>query len=153
MLPTQKKLHHGRASPPAYEWSFIKFTLQNVQCKTKRKTQIFSFIGSLSQLDKWHHHSGTCFKCRRYTVSVLLHRHILRGLLLPFWVIGSSKPRWPLTPTRLLKAEWSEAGLVGVISDVNAPSRRAGLCHVFSCCVKLLAPSGTPRVSVSYDPS
>lgn len=66
----------------------VQFTLQN------GTSEIFSFVGSLSHADKWHYHSGPCFK----DVSVLLHRHIHQGRLLPLWLIGSSKPRWPLTP-------------------------------------------------------
>lgn len=53
---------HGR-------WGCVSSILSSshyrtVRCKTIRNSWSFSFMGFLSHVDKLHHRSGMCFKCR-----------------------------------------------------------------------------------------
>lgn len=96
----------------------VRFTLKNSTVQNNQKLLIFSFMGSLSQADKWHHHSHSAEE-----VSALLHRHVLRGRLLPLWGIDSSKMRWPLTPTFK-------------VATVRAVSRRSCRSHLQGECLK-----------------
>ena len=90
------------------------------QYSAKRSEKIFSFIGSLSEADKLHHHSGTRFTC---TGCVCSPSQAHPAGMTPS---GSSKPRRPLTPaSRLQQSEWSCAGLEGVVNEVNVYGQRA----------------------------
>lgn len=89
-----------------------------VQCKTIRNSW------SYPSFDLCHMQTNYIILAGRILgaedMSALLHRHVLRGRLLPLWVIGCGKPSWPLTPpSRLQQSERSLAGLVGVIYKVN----------------------------------
>ena len=96
----------------------VRFTLQNSTVQNNQKLLIFSFMGSLSHADKWHHHSHSAEE-----MSALLHRHVLRGRRLPLWGIDSSKMRWPLTPTFK-------------VATVRAVSRRSCRSHLQGECLK-----------------
>lgn len=61
------------------------------RCSAKTIRRSWSFP-SLSRSDKLHHHNGA-----RSLLSFT--GHVLRGRLLPLWVIGSSKPRVTFDPT------------------------------------------------------
>lgn len=78
---------------------------RTVQCKTIRNSWSFSFMGFLSHADKWHHHSGMCFKCRVCCPSPA-RPAVSRGDL------------WP-PPSRLRQSGRSLADLVGIIYKVN----------------------------------
>lgn len=91
---TNKMFDCQHASPPSCPVYIAE------QCKTIGKTPVFSFIGSLSHADEWHH----CTECRGYVCSPSPARPVRTSAS----ALSSSEPRWPLTPpSRLQQSEWS----------------------------------------------
>ncbi len=106
----------------------VQFTLQNGTVQNDQKLLIFSFIGSLSHADKWHHRSGTRFK-RRTTRLLSFTGTSCWGRLLPLWVIGSSKAEATFDP---LQGYNSPSGLSQVLweSFTRWMFKVAELCFV-----------------------
>lgn len=72
----------------------VRFTLQNGAVQIARRR-------SFPSLDLCYMQTNDIIFVGRVLsaqdMSVLLHRHVQRGQLLPLWMIGPSKSAWPLT--------------------------------------------------------